>query len=146
MQTALRYAAGNRDPQRASTQGSPTVARGFLMLEATTFAVAAAVHFEFLLDGYGHLYAAAAETVIALVLLAGLALTRTREPWPLRAAAAAQGFAVVGVLIGLAAIAVGVGPQTAGDLAYHLAILVVLAAGLAASVAPSSREEVRHEH
>jgi hypothetical protein len=43
----------------------------------------------------------------------------------------AQAFATLGVLVGLFTTAVGVGPRTAPDVAYHVAILAVLAVGLA---------------
>ena len=134
-----RFVAGPQAPARSNRAPVTPALRAFLAFEASTFVVAAAVHFEVLLDGYGHLNAAVAEAVIALVLLAGLALTWTRAPWPLRAATAAQAFAMVGVLIGLATIAVGVGPQTVADVAYHLAILVVLAAGLVVSIQQALR-------
>jgi hypothetical protein len=52
---------------------------------------------------------------------------------PSRCSAAAQrgqGFALLGTLIGAFTIAVGVGPPTAPDIAYHIAIVVVLIWGL----------------
>ena len=104
--------------------------RSLLLFEAATFLVAAAIHFGVLVDGYGHREAGTAETVIAVVLLAGLALTWARPPWPRRAAIGAQAFAALGVLVGLFTIAIGVGPRTVPDVAYHLAILAVLVAGL----------------
>lgn len=105
--------------------------RVLLPLEAATFVLAAAIHFGALVDGYEHWKAGIAETVIAVVLLAGSALTWTRPPLAPQAAVGAQGFAVAGVLVGLFTIAIGVGPRTTGDIAYHAAILVVLVAGLA---------------
>ena len=95
---------------------------------------AAAIHFGAVLEGYGHRKAGIAETVIAVVLLAGLALTWMRPPWPRRGTIGAQAFAVLGVLVGLFTIAVGVGPRTVPDVAYHLGILVVLVLGLTISV------------
>jgi hypothetical protein len=53
--------------------------------------------------------------------------TRARE-----ASVAAQAFAVFGV--GLFTIAVGAGPRTAADVAYHAGILIVLLVGLAISL------------
>jgi heme A synthase len=102
-----------------------------MLFEAATFAAAAAIHFGALVDGYGHRDAGTAESVIAVVLLAGLALTWSRPPWPRRAAIGAQAFAILGVLVGLLTIAVGVGPRTVPDVAYHLGILAVLVVGLA---------------
>jgi hypothetical protein len=105
--------------------------RLFLLLEASTFVAAAAIHFGALVEGYHHQRAGTAETVIAIVLLAGLALTWRQPPWPRRAAIGAQAIAALGVLVGLFTIAVGIGPRTIPDLAYHLAILAVLVVGLA---------------
>src|SRR5215216_5341905 len=103
-----------------------SVVRLLLLLEASTFVVAAAIHFGALLEGYGHLKAGIAETVIAVVLAAGLVFTWTLPPWPRRAAIGAQAFAAFGVSVGLFTIAVGVGPRTAPDVVYHLGILAVL--------------------
>jgi hypothetical protein len=108
--------------------------RLLLGFEAAAFLAAAAVHFGLLLDGYGHRRAGTAETVIAVVLLAGLALSFATPPGARAAAIGAQAFAALGVLVGLFTIAVGVGPRTVPDVAYHLAILAVLAGGLAAAV------------
>ncbi len=106
--------------------------RLLLLVEASTFVVAAAIHFGAFLEGYDHLKAGIAETVIAVALAAALAFTWLRPPWPRRAAIAGQGFAAFGVLVGLFTIAVGVGPRTAADIIYHLGILAVLVAGAVA--------------
>ena len=107
------------------------VLRPLLLFQASTFVAAAAVHFGVLLEGYGHRQAGTAETVTAVVLLAALALTWAPSPWPRRAAVGGQAFAIIGVLVGLFTTAVGVGPRTAPDIAYHVGILAVLVMGLA---------------
>ena len=107
------------------------VLRLLLVFEASTFVAAAVIHFGALLEGYGHREAGTAETVTAAVLLAGQALTWAPSPWPRRAAIGGQAFAILGVLVGLFTTAVGVGPRTAPDIAYHLGILAVLVMGLA---------------
>jgi hypothetical protein len=107
------------------------VLRLLLLFEASTFVVAAAIHFGALLEGYGHRQAGTAETVTAVVLLAALALTWAPPPWPRRAAVGGQAFATLGVLVGLFTTAVGVGPSTVPDIAYHVGILAVLVVGLA---------------
>ena len=69
--------------------------RLFLALESAIFIVAALIHFEVILDGYPDREAGTAESIIAVVLLAGLsasllrpAITRERassaraSPWP----------------------------------------------------------------
>jgi hypothetical protein len=98
------------------------------------FVVAAAIHFGVLLAGYRHGAAGTAESVIAVVLLLGLALTWAPSPWPGRAAMGAQVVAILGVLVGLFTMAVGVGPRTKFDLVLHDAMLVVLLVGLAITV------------
>ena len=104
--------------------------RRFLRLEVLIFAVASLVHAGYMLDGYAHFEAHVAETVIALVLLGALIVTWIRPAWSRAAGIAGQGFALLGTLVGLFTIAVGVGPRTALDVAYHLAIVAVLAWGL----------------
>lgn len=107
-----------------------TILRLFLLFEAATFVVAAAIHFGALLDGYEHDEAGTAESVIAIALLAGLALT-SRSAWARQALIGAQAFAILGVFVGLFTIAIGVGPRTALDIAYHVGILALLFVGLA---------------
>ena len=103
--------------------------RAFLLVEAASFAAAALVHFGVLTRGYEHQQAGTAESVIAIVLLFGLALSlagmRARA-----AGLAAQAFAFVGTLVGIFTIAIGVGPRTGPDIAYHAAIAAVLVVGL----------------
>jgi CHASE2 domain-containing sensor protein len=105
--------------------------RAFLLFEAASFLTAASIHLGGIVDGYGHTKAGTAETVIAVVLVVGLVLTWSRSPGARQAAVGAQGFAILGVCVGLFTIAVGVGPRTVPDVAYHVAILGVLLAGLA---------------
>ena len=111
------------------TDTSVGAVRAIMLGSAAAFAVAAAIHFGVLIEGHRHLEAARAETVIACVLVAGFALTWAPR-WARRAAIGSQAFAVLGVLVGLFTIAIGVGPRTVPDIAYHVAILAVLAAGL----------------
>jgi EmrB/QacA subfamily drug resistance transporter len=106
--------------------------RCLLGFEAAAFALAATVHFGALVHGYGHTAAGRAESVIALVLLAGLGLSFTRAR--ILAVIGAQVFGTLGVLVGLFTIAIGVGPRTGLDLAYHAVILAVLVAGLVLAV------------
>jgi hypothetical protein len=102
----------------------------FLLVEAATFLLAASVHAGLLLDGYEHREARIAESVIALALLVGLAVTWIRPRWTRRAGLAAQGFALFWTLVGIVTIAIGIGPRTGPDIAYHIGIVVVLVWGL----------------
>jgi hypothetical protein len=104
--------------------------RVFLLCQAATFIVAALSHFGVLVDGYEHRQAGIAESVIALVLLVGVALSWIRPAWTGEAGIAAQGFALLGTLVGIFTIVIGVGPRTAPDLAFHVGIVAVLVTGL----------------
>src|SRR6266508_6309685 len=104
--------------------------RFFLLFQGASFAVAGLVHFGVLIGGYQHHQAAVAESSIAVVLLAGFGLTWA---WPARTrliGIAAQTLALLGTLIGAFTIAIGVGPRTAPDIAYHVAIVIALVCGL----------------
>lgn len=113
-----------------------TRTRSFLLAEAASFATAALVHFGVLIHGYEHAKAGTAETVIAAVLVAGLAVTWIRPASTRAAGLAVQAFALLGTFVGLFTIAVGVGPRTAPDLAYHAGIVAVLLAGLVTTARP----------
>ena len=101
-----------------------------LLFEAATFIMASATHFGAFPEGYGHTKAGTAEAVIGAALLLGLALTWLPSIG-LWAFIGAQVFATFGVLVGLFTIAVGVGPRTVLDIAYHVVILAVLGGALA---------------
>jgi hypothetical protein len=104
--------------------------RWILSLEATAFLAAALAHSGILLLGHEHLKAAIAESVIGLVLVGAL-LATVLSPRSSRAAGlGAQAFALLGTCVGLFTIAIGVGPRTAPDLAFHGGILAALVAGL----------------
>lgn len=115
--------------------------RLFLLVEALSFLAASLVHAGVLVGGYEHPRARTAESVIGLVLLAGLAVASLRPARARAAGLAAQGFALLGTCVGLAMVAIGVGPQTVPDLVYHVAILLVLAAGLVVAARAGSRRE-----
>ncbi len=104
--------------------------RIFMFVEAVAFLAAASVHFGVLVHGYEHSKAGTAESLIAIVLLIGIALTWIRPQSTRAFGLAAQGFALLGTLVGIFTIAIGVGPRTAPDIAYHVAIVIVLISGL----------------
>ncbi len=101
-----------------------------LLIEGASFIAASLVHRGFLFGGYEHDKAAVAETVIGAVLLAGGLLTLIRPARARVVALTTQAFALLGTIVGLFTIAIGVGPRTAPDLAYHAFILTLLFAGL----------------
>lgn len=118
--------------------------RAFLLIEATAFAAAALVHSGVLVQGYEHRQARIAESVIAVVLLGGLVVSWARPAWTREAGLAVQAFALLGTLVGLFTIAVGVGPRTAPDIAYHVGIVAVLIWGLLFAVRAPSNARRQH--
>ncbi len=75
--------------------------RVFLGTEAFAFASAALVHGGVVLDGYRHREAWIAESVIAGVLALGLVVSLLGPRLTRAAALAAQGFALLGTLVGI---------------------------------------------
>ncbi len=119
--------------------------RIFLLFEAITFILAALVHSGVLIDGYEHDDARIAESIIAAVLLVGLAFTWLRPGATRTAGIAAQGFALLGTFVGLFTIIIGVGPRTVPDVIYHLGIIAVLIWGLAVAVQLPSSTTARRQ-
>jgi hypothetical protein len=104
--------------------------RWWMLAEAAAFVVASVVHTGVLVTGYEHRQARIAEAVIAVVLLGGAVVGWLNVSWTRRAALIAQGFALIGAMVGVFTIAVGVGPRTAPDVIYHVAIIVALVWGI----------------
>jgi hypothetical protein len=105
----------------------------FLFVETLAFFSAAMVHSELLIQGYLHRRACIAESVIGTVLLGGLLINLVRPLLARRVGLAVQSFALLGTLVGLAMVFMGVGPQTRPDLVFHLALLLLLSAGLSSA-------------
>ena len=79
------------------------------------------------------------EGLCGLFLAVGAYATLTRRTWAWSAVTAAHAFALGGVLLGMAALAVGAGPSTELNTLYHRAMLVALVAGLVLLLAPVGR-------
>lgn len=105
--------------------------RWFLAAEAAAFVAAALVHAGQLVSGYEHHAARAAESVIGGVLMIGLAATWGRPDRARTVGLAAQGFALLGTLVGVFTTIVGVGPRSTFDIVYHAAMVALLVWGLA---------------
>lgn len=104
--------------------------RLLLLVEAAVFLIAGLTHSGVLMDGYEHQRAATAETVIAGALLLGW-LASWLSPSSTRSAGlAAQGFALLGTIVGVIMVAIGLGPRTPLDIVYHLGMVVLLIFGL----------------
>jgi len=104
--------------------------RAFLSIEAVAFIIAGAIHSGIFVAIDTHYQAATAESIIGVVLLIGFGLSWIWSAQTRLIGLLAQAFAALGTLVGLFTIAVGVGPRSVGDLAFHLAILAVLVCGL----------------
>ena len=106
------------------------VARWFLWIEAAAFGAAALLHTGVFGGGHLHGKAATAETVIGLVLVAGLLATFMAPQRSRGIALGVQGFALLGTIVGLITIAIGVGPRTALDLMMHAGFVATLVLGM----------------
>src|SRR5437773_9605702 len=102
--------------------------RLFLFSEAVGFALAALPHYGIFGGEYeGSPAAIITHGAIALVLLAGLALTFVRADWTWTIGLVTQGVALLAALVGVVTIAVGIGPRTVPEFGFHVGILLVLA-------------------
>lgn len=101
----------------------------FLAVQFALFAFAAGAHLSVGtdMDDPG---AGIAESVIAIVLLGGLLLTFARSANLRAIALGAQGFALLGTLVGVTLV-LTVGPTKAFDVTVHSIMLATLATGLA---------------
>ena len=104
--------------------------RVFLIAEIALFALASLLHRGILASGFEHARAAVAEGIIALVLAIGFAVS-VYSPREARVAALwTQGFALLGVCVGVVMIVVGVGPRTGLDYGIHAVMAATLTSGL----------------
>lgn len=79
------------------------------------------------------------EGLCGLALSAAAFAVLARKGWARPAAIAAHAFALGGVLLGTAALAVGAGPTTGLNTVYHRVMLVALATVLVFLLAPAGR-------
>jgi hypothetical protein len=105
--------------------------RRFLIVEALAFFAAALIHGGHLVPGYAHRAARIAETTLGLALVAGLAVSLLRPARTRVAGLTAQGFGLLGTLVGVLTMVVGIGPQSTPDVIYHLGMVALLGWGLA---------------
>jgi hypothetical protein len=104
--------------------------RGFLAAEIVLFVLASLLHRGILAHDFQHAKAAIAESVIALVLAIGFAFTVYSPKEARTAALGTQGFALVGVLVGVVMILIGVGPRSGLDYGLHAVMALTLISGL----------------
>jgi hypothetical protein len=126
---------------QTSSRALLTVGRAvgvLLAAEAATFLVAALAHLGVGIPlGFGVLReprivdATVVEGLCALLLATAVYAVLTHRAWAWLAATVAHGFAIAGVLVGILALAAGLGPTTTTNTIYHRTILLVLVVGLA---------------
>lgn len=104
--------------------------RLFVLFEGIAFILAGLIHFGILMHGYEHRWAGRAETVIGIVLLIGFVSIWMLPAWTRGIGIAVQAFALLGTCVGIYTIAIGIGPRTLPDVAFHVAIVIALLAGL----------------
>jgi hypothetical protein len=109
------------------------VVKAFLLIEVVEFALASLLHRGLMSTRYAHARAAIAESVIALVLAAGLAVCVYAPARTRITALAAQTLALLGVCAGIVMIFIGAGPQTMLDYTIHAVLIVTWALGIAAT-------------
>jgi hypothetical protein len=132
---------------QTSSRALLTVGRAvgvLLAAEAATFLLAALTHLGVGIPlGFGVLHeprivdATVVEGLCALLLATAAYAVLTHRAWAWLAATVAHGFAIAGVVVGILALAAGLGPTTTTNTIYHRTILLVLVVGLALLQTPA---------
>jgi hypothetical protein len=110
--------------------------RTFLIVEVIIFGAAALMHVGLMPFGKEDSAAATAESVIGIVLLAGLLLGLARPALAAAAGLAVQVFALLGTCVGATLVIIGVGPRTVIDVVVHVIMLAVLIWGVVVAMRP----------
>lgn len=119
-----------------------TTLRWIMAIAAASLLVAAALHAGLVIPGRFD-DAAMYESGIAVILLIGLALTFVGPAWARWGGLAATVLALAGASIGLYVAIRGVGPNTLPDMVFHVALIVLLLAGVAVAWrVPSERPQL----
>jgi hypothetical protein len=104
--------------------------RIFLIVQIALFVLAALIHSGILVTGHRHHQARIAESVIAVVLGAGLLSTAANSASMKVIPIAAQAFALLGTVVGISTIIIGIGPRSMLDAALHICMTALLIVGL----------------
>jgi hypothetical protein len=104
--------------------------RLFLLFQGIAFIIASMIHLGLLMHGHEHHPAGTAEGIIGIVLLIGFVSSWILPGWIRGIGVAVQTFALLGTGVGIYTIAIGIGPRTLPDIAFHVAIVITLIAGL----------------
>ncbi len=104
-----------------------------MFVEAVAFVIASIIHSGVLTRVSVDRGANVAEGIIGAVLLTGAIVASIRPGWTRFVGVLAQGFGLLGSLIGLFLAARGLGPNTVPDLVFHVVIVAMLAVGIVAA-------------
>lgn len=104
-----------------------------MLVEAIAFLIASVIHSGAVIDVSVDPGANVAEGIIGAVLLVGAVATTVRPGWTRVVGVLAQGFGLLGSLIGLFLATRGLGPNTVPDLVFHVTIVAMLAVGMVAA-------------
>ncbi len=127
-----------------------TVISVLIVVEVITFLLATLLHLgiQFPL-GFSEpriIPAAIVEGLCGIFLAVSACAVFARKTWAWWGAIAAHAFAVAGVLLGITALALGLGPSTEANTIYHRVILVVLVVVLALLATPGARAALGRSH
>jgi len=141
----MRGHAGLRHQRKGLTMGQPTIERirTFLVAEVLVFGAAGLMHFGLMPFGKDDPGAGTAESVIGVVLLAGLVAGLARPALARETGLAAQMFALLGTCVGLTLVIIGVGPRTVLDVVLHIIMLALLIAGVVVAIRPPTQTPAR---
>ncbi len=131
---------------RMSNQVMASAFRALVVLEALSFLIFAVLHLGVRIPvGFAVVSTDRIEDAViaeglsgALLSLSAYALVRGRG-WALRATVIGQAFSLVAVLVGIAAIAAGLGPSSVANDVYHRVMAPVLALSLVWMATPAGR-------
>lgn len=135
---------------RRSTTG--TMIRILVVFDAVTFLLAALLHLGVRLPlGFAVLTepgirdAAIVEGLAGLIFAVAAYAVFTHQQWARPAAIIAHVFAFLGVLVGINALAIGLGPRTGLNTVYHNLMLLLLVLGLVLLGTPSAKAALGRE-
>jgi peptidoglycan/LPS O-acetylase OafA/YrhL len=134
-------------------QSSRTVIGSLIVVEAVSLLVGAIVHLGVEIP-IGIMVLSEPQIIPATIVegFCGLLLAGSaygiffNKSWMWQVSVIAQVVALGGVLLGIVALAVGAGPNTASNALYHRVMLVVLGGGLLLLWIPSTRTMLAHDN
>jgi hypothetical protein len=103
----------------------------YLMVEVALFAFAALAHGGVIVSGFENPKAALVETIIAVIIGAGLIMSFASPGSTRTVALITQGLALLGVAVGVVTIVMGISPQTIQNIVVHAVMLITLGLGFA---------------